>query len=82
VSTGYISKIDAQLSGTDCTATVTGEADGTYTNSSGKLAMKPVSKSGHVLTISKVNGCAGLIANGNTSTFVGTYTVSPKQTIT
>jgi len=29
-----------------------------------------------------VVGCAGLIKSGDASTFTGSYTVSPKQTIT
>jgi hypothetical protein len=81
VSTGYISKIESKLTGTDCKATVKGEVDVTYTNKTGVLAVKPVKGSGHVLKISGVNGCAGLIANGNTSGFVGNYKVSPKQKI-
>ncbi|HEY1617048.1 MAG TPA: hypothetical protein VGG25_05485 [Streptosporangiaceae bacterium] len=81
-STGYVSGIDATLSGSLCSATVTGSADATYSNSTGVLTLKPVSGSGHTLTISGVNGCLGLLNNGNTSTFNGAYTISPKQTIT
>jgi hypothetical protein len=82
ISTGYISGIDATLSGSLCSATVTGSADATYSNSTGVLTLKPVSGSGHTLTVSNVNGCLGLLNNGNTSTFNGAYTISPKQTIT
>ncbi len=82
VSTGYISGIDATLTGSLCSATVTGSADATYSNSTGVLTLKPVSGSGHTLTISGVNGCLGLLNNGNTATFNGAYTISPKQTIT
>ena len=31
---------------------------------------------------SKVNGCAGLISNGDTSDFTGSYKLKPKQKIT
>lgn len=82
VSTGFISNTKALLSGTGCSATVTGSTDATYTNKTGVLAVKAVAKSGHVLKISKVNGCDGLVNNGNTSDFTGSYKISPKQKIT
>ena len=41
-----------------------------------------MAKSGHLLKISKVNGCAGLIYNGDTSNFTGSYKITPKQKIT
>jgi len=82
VATGNISNIKATLSGTGCSATVTGATDATYTNKTGILAVKAVAKSGHVLKISKVSGCAGLISNGDTSNFTGSYKISPKQKIT
>jgi hypothetical protein len=82
VATGNISNIKATLSGTGCSATVTGATDATYTNKTGVLAVKAVAKSGHLLKISKVNGCAGLISNGDTSNFTGSYKISPKQKIT
>lgn len=82
VTTGNISNIKATLSGTACSATVTGATDATYTNKTGVLAVKAVAKSGHVLKISKVKGCAGLIANGDTSDFTGSYKISPRQKIT
>jgi hypothetical protein len=50
-----------------------------YTNSTGKLK---VLTTGGNLHIYKVVGCAGLIASGDALTFSGTYTASPKQTIT
>jgi hypothetical protein len=82
VATGYISNISAKLSGPTCAATVTGATDATFTNKTDILAIKAVSKSGHVLTISKVNGCDGLIKNKDTSDFTGSYKISPKQKIT
>jgi hypothetical protein len=86
-TSGSITGIDATLSGPSCSATVDGTAagahngsvKGTYTNSTGKLA---VSKTGGTLHIYNVSGCFNLIHSGDASTFVGTYTVSPKQTIT
>jgi hypothetical protein len=82
VTTGYIGNVSAVLSGSDCSATVTGAADATYTNKTATLSVKPVAKSGHVLTITKVSGCLGLIKKGNTSDFTGSYKLSPKQKIT
>ena len=82
VATGNISNVKATLSGPACTATVTGSTDATYSNKTNTLSVKAVSKSGHVLTISHVNGCAGLIHNGNHSTFTGAYKIKPKQKIT
>lgn len=82
VSTGFISSVKASLSGPLCSATVTGSADASYSNSTGVLTVKLVSGSGHTLTVSGVSGCLGLINNGDTTTFNGAYTISPKQTIT
>jgi hypothetical protein len=82
VATGFISNTKALLTGPGCSATVTGSTDATYTNKTGVLAVKAVAKSGHLLKISKVTGCAGLINNGDTSNFTGSYKISPKQKIT
>jgi hypothetical protein len=87
VTTGTITGIDATLTGPSCSATVDGTGAGkdngmvkaTYTNSTGKLK---VLTTGGNLHIYKVVGCAGLIASGDALTFSGTYTASPKQTIT
>jgi len=84
VTHGKITGIKASLSGSGCSATVagttatsTGTVTGTYTNSSGILK-----GSGGNLHIFGVNGCFGLIANGDASTFSASYTITPKQTIT
>jgi hypothetical protein len=53
-----------------CKFTVTGSADGTFTNSSNNLTLKPGS---HKLKTSKVTGCLGQINNGDTVTFKATY---------
>jgi len=84
VTTGTLTGIKATLSGTDCTADVagttasaTGTVDGTYTNSTGVLAI-----SGGNLHIWNVSGCLSLIKTGDASSFIGNYTITPKQTIT
>jgi hypothetical protein len=81
VATGFISNVKATLSGPSCKATVTGSTDATFTNKTDTLSVKAVAKSGHVLKISKVTGCLGLINNGNTSNFTGSYKITPKQKI-
>jgi hypothetical protein len=86
VTHGTLTNIKATLSGTGCSATVggttataTGSVKGTYTNSTGKLKILPT---GGTLHIWNVSGCFGLLTNGDASSFVGTYTITPKQTIT
>src|SRR5260370_41412596 len=86
VTTGKISGIKAHLSGPSCsadvagtTATTPGTVKVTYTNSSGVLK---TSLTGGTLHIWNVSGCARLIKTGDASQFSGSYTVSPKQTIT
>jgi hypothetical protein len=86
VTTGTISGIHATLTGPSCSAVVdgtgatanNGRVTATYTNSTGKLATTGAGN----LHIYNVNGCAGLINSGDGSSFKGSYTVSPKQTIT
>jgi len=84
VTHGTITGIRANLSGVGCSATVggttatsTGKVTGTYTNSTGILKV-----SGGNLHVWNVSGCLGLINSGDATTFVGSYTISPKQTIT
>ncbi len=60
-----------------CSFSVKGSTDGTYTNSSGKLAVAPRAGSGHVLKAANANSsCLGLVSNGDTLVFKGTYTVT------
>src|SRR5690349_7565253 len=86
VTTGTITGIKSKLSGPSCSATVGGTTAGskgtvkvTYTNSSGALKVLATGGNLHVFNVS---GCAGLINSGDATQFVGTYTVTPKQTIT
>jgi hypothetical protein len=88
VTTGTITGIHSALSVPGlCSAVVDGTGGSanngmvkiTYTNSTGKLKVLPTGGNLHVYN---VKGCAGLINSGDASTFTGTYTVSPKQTIT
>jgi hypothetical protein len=87
VTTGNISKIKSSLVGGPCsltvggtTATSTGKVKVTYTNSTGKLAV--LTSGGNLHTWNVTSGCAGLINSGDPAVFSGSYTVTPKQTIT
>jgi hypothetical protein len=84
VTKGKITGIMASIAGSGCsanvagtTATAKGQVTGTFTNSSSTLKV-----SGGNLHIWGVNGCFGLIANGDPSTFSASYKISPAQTIT
>jgi hypothetical protein len=85
VTHGSITGIKASLSGNGCTATVggatatsSGKVTGTYTNSTGILKVSGGNL--HVWNVS--SGCLGLINTSDATTFTGSYTISPKQTIT
>jgi hypothetical protein len=83
---GFITGVKVGVKMTGCSFTVTGAAPGFYTNSkhtltiTGKLPVKPLNK--EQLTVSGVNGCAGLVKNGDHPGFVATYTLNLKGTIT
>jgi len=85
VTHGSITGITASISGSGCTATVAGitatskgKTTGTYTNSTHILKVSGGNL--HVWNVS--SGCLGLINSGDASTFTGSYTISPAQTIT
>jgi hypothetical protein len=83
VTDGTITGVDATMSGTGCSARVTGGVPGTYTNGTAVLSVNPSAPNptGVTLTISSVSGCFGLIRNGDTATFTASYKVTP-NTIT
>jgi hypothetical protein len=82
---GIITGAKVQVSMTGCSFTVTGSAPAFYTNSTHKLTVTkklpitPLNKA--QLTVSNVNGCAGLVSNGDHPTYTSTYTVSRHFTI-
>jgi hypothetical protein len=86
VTTGTITGIHATLTGPSCSAVVDGTGatanngmvTAKYSNSTGKL----VTTGAGNLHIYNVHGCAGLVGNGDGTSFKGSYTISPKQTIT
>jgi hypothetical protein len=84
VTHGKITGIMGSLSGVGCsatlagpTATTPGTVSGTYTNSTHSLK-----GSGGNLHIWNVSGCLSLINNGDPSSLVSNYTISPAQTVT
>jgi len=87
VSKVTITGIHATLSGPSCTAVVdgtsatadNGKVAGTYTNGTSTLK---VLATGGTLHIYNVKGCAGLLNSGDATTFVGSYKLAKKQTIT
>jgi len=82
---GIISGVKVAVSMTGCSFTVTGSVPGFYTNSTHKLAVTPklpitpLKKA--QLTVSNVNGCGGVVNNGDHPKYVGTYVVSRHFTI-
>lgn len=87
IATGTITGIHATLSGSGCSAAI----DGTgakkdngmvrvmYSNKSHKLTVLIAGGNLHVFG---VNGCLGLINNGDGSTFTAAYAITPTTTIT
>jgi hypothetical protein len=70
-------KANVTVSPLGCKFTVTGSTDGTYSNSTHKLTVKPVAGSGHLLKASNTQGlCAGTVNNNDILQFTGAYTVS------
>jgi hypothetical protein len=85
-TTGTITGIHATLSGPSCSAAVDGTG---ASRNNGRVAVRYVNRT-HKLTVKtkrgnlhiyNVSGCAGLIHNGDRSTFKAAYKLSPKQTI-
>lgn len=82
---GFITGIKVNVTMTACSFTVTGSAPGYYTNGKHTLTMTsklPVKATTRArLTVSNVNGCAGVVHNGDHPGFSSTYTLSRKGTI-
>lgn len=82
---GMITGTKVHVSMTSCAFDVTGSAPGFYTNGThkltvtNKLPITPLNKA--QLTVGNVNGCAGVVSNGDHPTFTSTYTVSRHFTI-
>jgi hypothetical protein len=87
VSHGTISRLQLALALPACTATINGTSSTTsngvvtvaYANATGKLKVLPAGGSLHWY---HVNGCAGLVADGDPAALSAAYAISPPQTIT
>ncbi|MET7509413.1 hypothetical protein [Streptomyces albidoflavus] len=75
VTTGHVGNVDANVTVGACKFRVTGKASGTYTNSTGALAVNSVSGD---LTVVSATNCGAAVPVGAKPTFKGTYLV--KQT--
>jgi hypothetical protein len=85
VTTGTITGVTASLSGNGCTATVAGttaKSPGTVNASYSNKTHILTSSGGNLHVWNVSSGCLGLINSGDPSSFTGTYTISPAQTIT
>jgi hypothetical protein len=87
VTSGTISGIHLAISSSVCSAIIDGTSatanNGmvkiTYSNSTHKLSILPTGGNLHVYN---VNGCLGLVSNGDAGTITTAYAVSPAQKIT
>ncbi len=72
VTKGYVGNVDAKVTVGACVFRVTGKASGTYTNSTGALAVN--SLAGELTVVSSTN-CGSAVPVGAKPTFKGTYLV-------
>jgi hypothetical protein len=83
---GMVTGVNTSVAMTGCTFSVTGSAPGFYTNSSHVLALTPTlpikALNKAQLTVANVNGCAGLVNNGDHPTYKSNYKVSKAIKIT
>ncbi|MET9350239.1 hypothetical protein [Streptomyces termitum] len=70
VTKGYIDNVDANVSVGACNFRVTGKASGTYTNSTGALAVNSLAGE---LTVVSSSGCGTAVPAGAKPLFKGTY---------
>ncbi|MFF4170612.1 hypothetical protein [Streptomyces sp. NPDC001744] len=79
VTKGYVGNVDAKVTVGACNFRVTGKASGTYTNSTGKLAI--ASTAGELTVVSATN-CGTAIPVGAKPTFKGDYLAKVSGTST
>lgn len=87
VTSGTITHIHGTVSGGGCSAVIDGTSatadngtvNATFTNSTSVLK---VLTTGSTLHIYNSSGCFGLLNNGDGTTFSGSYTITPPQTVT
>ncbi|MEU3249843.1 hypothetical protein [Streptomyces sp. NPDC006997] len=79
VTTGYVDNIKAKVTAGICSFIVTGRASGTYTNSTGILAVSSVSGE---LAVSAPSGCGSVVTTATKPIFKGKYAVKVTRTNT
>ncbi|MEU2880398.1 hypothetical protein [Streptomyces sp. NPDC007070] len=79
VTKGYIGSVKANVVAGACHFTVEGKASGTYTNSTGVLAVNSVSGD---LSVTAASGCGTVVTTSTKPTFKGSYAVKVKGTST
>ncbi|NEB22505.1 hypothetical protein [Streptomyces coelicoflavus] len=72
VTKGYVGNVKANVTAGACKFTVTGKASGTYTNSTGILAIN--STAGELVVTNPVN-CGAIVTTATKPTFKGNYAV-------
>ncbi|MFI8945463.1 hypothetical protein ACIGO6_02980 [Streptomyces sp. NPDC053750] len=77
VTTGYVGNVKAHVTAGACSFTVTGQASGTYTNSTGILAVNSVAGE---LAVSNPVNCGAVVTVNTKPTFKGNYAVKQKGT--
>jgi len=79
---GIIGPVTVKTSMTGCSFEVTGYSPGYYSNSKHELVVTPVKGIKQDLTVKDVDGCAGLVKDGNHPTYTSTYKVNKHVKIT
>ncbi|MFJ6072584.1 hypothetical protein ACIQFU_17315 [Streptomyces sp. NPDC093065] len=77
VTTGYVGNVEANVTAGACKFTVTGKASGTYTNSTGVLA---INSTAGELTVSNPVNCGAIVTTATKPTFKGNYAVTEAST--
>lgn len=77
VTKAFVGNVNATVSNPDgqCTFTVKGSAPGNYNNTTGRLTLVSTTTGTRVLKVSGVDGCFGLINNGDIVGFAAAYTI-------
>ncbi len=83
---GIIGPVKVAVSMTGCTFLVTGEATGYFDNANHTLVVTPklpvkALTAAKPLTVSDVDGCDGIIVNGQHPTYTGTYSINLKVSV-
>ena len=86
VTAGGVTNVKATLTGTACTATVTGSAPGTFKNPTSTtkplLTFSPTAPNPfHFALKVKSANCLGILTAGDTTTYAGAYTVTSPTTL-